>query len=225
MPYLTPDSAPGGTICRTLVIPDDPNWKAIVNGALSELIYAHRFEQFGTATPDEVAAVFQQMFYDYLESECAVSAIYPGEIRTFAFSAVPASWLRCEAQSLLRADYPDLFTAIGTTFGAADGTHFTLPDLRGRFVAGYWSNPPVSGAYNVGVMGGEEGHFLTEAEMPAHTHTEHVQNAAGAAGSGWVQSARTEQGTPRSTGATGGGQAHENRPPFTVLVYAIYTGV
>lgn len=70
MPYLTPNSAPGDTICRTVVIPADVNWIAIVNGALSELIYANRFEQFGTATPDEVADVFRTMFYDYLVSEC-----------------------------------------------------------------------------------------------------------------------------------------------------------
>lgn len=70
MPYLTPDSAPAATVCRTLVIPDDVNWISIVNGALSELIHAYRFEQFGTATPDEVADVFRTMFYDYLVSAC-----------------------------------------------------------------------------------------------------------------------------------------------------------
>lgn len=76
MPYLTPDTAPGDTICKTLVIPNDPFWIAIVNGALSSLIYPFAFEQYGTATPEEVAAVFAQMYDDFALSECAVS-VYP----------------------------------------------------------------------------------------------------------------------------------------------------
>jgi microcystin-dependent protein len=41
-----------------------------------------------------------------------------------------------DGSSLLRASYPDLFGKIGTTYGAVDGTHFTLPNLKdtGRFI-------------------------------------------------------------------------------------------
>lgn len=70
MPYLTPNTAPSETICRTLVIPADINWIVIVNGAVSELIKKHNFEAFGTATPEETAAVFQDMFFAYLDSDC-----------------------------------------------------------------------------------------------------------------------------------------------------------
>lgn len=59
-----------------------------------------------------------------------------GSVFPYAGTAAPSGYLLCFGQSLLRASYPDLFTAIGTTYGAADGTHFTLPDLRGRMVAG-----------------------------------------------------------------------------------------
>lgn len=76
MPYLTPDTAPSGTICKTLVIPDDPFWIAIVNGALSSLVYPFAFEEYGTATPDDVAAVFAQMYDDFVASECVVP-VYP----------------------------------------------------------------------------------------------------------------------------------------------------
>lgn len=55
-----------------------------------------------------------------------------GTVLPFAGTAAPTGWLLCYGQSLLRADYPNLFTAIGTTYGAADGTHFNVPDLRGR---------------------------------------------------------------------------------------------
>lgn len=70
MPYLTPDTAPPDTVCRTLVIPNDKFWLSIVNGALSDLGYSYRYEKFGTATPEETAAVFQAMFEDYLVSAC-----------------------------------------------------------------------------------------------------------------------------------------------------------
>ena len=54
-----------------------------------------------------------------------------GEVRLFAgpTARIPLGWLTCGGASLLRADYPGLFTIIGTTFGAVDGTHFTLPTI------------------------------------------------------------------------------------------------
>ena len=38
--------------------------------------------------------------------------------------------------SVLRADFPDLFAVIGTTFGAVDEAHFNLPDTHHRFLEG-----------------------------------------------------------------------------------------
>jgi microcystin-dependent protein len=55
-----------------------------------------------------------------------------GIVMDYAGSSVPTGWLECDGSSLLRADYAALFTAIGTTWGSVDGTHFTLPDFRGR---------------------------------------------------------------------------------------------
>lgn len=55
-----------------------------------------------------------------------------GVINPFAGTVAPSNWLLCDGASLLRTDYPRLFAVIGTTFGAADGTHFNVPDLRSR---------------------------------------------------------------------------------------------
>lgn len=60
------------------------------------------------------------------------AAMPAGSVQTFAGAAAPAGWLLCDGSSQLRATYPALFTAIGTTYGSVDGTHFTLPDMRGR---------------------------------------------------------------------------------------------
>lgn len=46
----------------------------------------------------------------------------------------PAGTLFCDGSSLLRTTYATLFAAIGTAFGTADGTHFNIPDHRGRFI-------------------------------------------------------------------------------------------
>lgn len=49
---------------------------------------------------------------------------------------VPFGTLLCDGASLLRVDYEGLYDSIGTRWGAADGTHFNLPDLRGRVPRG-----------------------------------------------------------------------------------------
>jgi len=54
----------------------------------------------------------------------------------FAGSASPTGWLICDGSSLLRATYPALFAAIGSNFGSVDGTHFNVPDMRGRIPVG-----------------------------------------------------------------------------------------
>lgn len=59
-----------------------------------------------------------------------------GSILAFGGTTLPSRWLWCDGTSYLRADYPYLFTAIGTAYGAADATHFNVPDLRGRFLRG-----------------------------------------------------------------------------------------
>lgn len=55
----------------------------------------------------------------------------PGVMFRFAGSVCPSGFLFCDGSSLLRTDYPALFAAIGTTYGAADATHFYLPDNQG----------------------------------------------------------------------------------------------
>lgn len=60
-----------------------------------------------------------------------------GDIKTTARSTAPALWLLCFGQAVSRTTYSALFSAIGTTYGAGDGsTTFNLPDIRGRVVAG-----------------------------------------------------------------------------------------
>ena len=62
-----------------------------------------------------------------------------GEVRAYAGLAVtvPAGWMLCYGQAISRAAYAALFTVLGTTWGAGDGsTTFNLPDFRGRALFG-----------------------------------------------------------------------------------------
>lgn len=64
-----------------------------------------------------------------------------GSVNTFAGSSAPSGWLLCDGQLVSRTTYASLFTVIGTTYGAGDGsTTFALPNLKGRVVVGYDSS-------------------------------------------------------------------------------------
>jgi len=62
----------------------------------------------------------------------------PGGIMYFAMSTPPTGWLKANGATISRTTYSALFAAIGTTYGAGDGsTTFKLPDLRGEFLRGW----------------------------------------------------------------------------------------
>jgi microcystin-dependent protein len=62
-----------------------------------------------------------------------------GDIITRPTSTVPEGYLECDGSSLVRATYPALFAVLSDDYGAADGTHFNVPDYRGEFLRG-WSH-------------------------------------------------------------------------------------
>jgi microcystin-dependent protein len=66
----------------------------------------------------------------------AAGGVPVGSVVLWPAAAPPTDWLTCDGASLLRSGYPDLFAVIGTTYGAADATHFSLPDYRGRVPVG-----------------------------------------------------------------------------------------
>ncbi|MGY0794330.1 phage tail protein [Azospirillum argentinense] len=79
-----------------------------------------------------------------------------GQIAYFAMAAAPAGWLKANGALVSRTTYADLFAAIGTTFGAGDGsTTFKLPDLRGEFVRGWDDERYVDGGRAFGSAQGD----------------------------------------------------------------------
>ena len=69
------------------------------------------------------------------------SGVPVGTVEYFALTTPPSGYLKADGAAVGRETYPDLFAAIGTTFGEGDGqTTFNLPDLIDRFAQG--SNVP-----------------------------------------------------------------------------------
>ena len=68
-------------------------------------------------------------------NEKIMKAVPSGVILYSASITVPDGWLLCNGAAVQRVEYPDLFAAIGTTYGAGNGeTTFNLPDIRGEFI-------------------------------------------------------------------------------------------
>lgn len=72
-------------------------------------------------------------------SSLAPTSVPTGTVIPYtANAAVPSGFLTCDGSAVLRSTYAGLFTLIGITFGAGNGTTtFNLPDLRGQFIRGY----------------------------------------------------------------------------------------
>ena len=61
-----------------------------------------------------------------------------GAVEYFARAIAPEGWLKADGSAVLRTRYANLFAAIGTLYGAGDGsTTFNVPDLRGEFIRGF----------------------------------------------------------------------------------------
>lgn len=114
--------------------------------------------------------------------------------------------------------------AIPSGWALCDGTKGT-PNLRDRFIVG------AGGEYAVGVTGGSKSHQLSITEMPSHNHemetpegiwyfgAYHMNVSAGGYDGNWA----FRESNP-VTRFTGGGQPHENRPPYYALCFIMKVG-
>lgn len=174
----------------------------------------------GTGTPD--STVFLRG--DGVWASPSATGIPPGVMTEYAAGAAPAGWVLCDGASYVRtAPYDALFAIIGTTYGSADGSHFNVPDLRGRVPVGKGSNATVS------ALGNNDG--VAEANRrPKHRHTAHSHTFTtynGGAGSSGARSdaASTTPFNSGSTSSVDGGSGNVNdsldAPAYIVLNYII----
>lgn len=136
----------------------------------------------------------------------------PGAVMAFAMNAAPAGWMECNGSAISRTLYADLFAAIGTTFGAGDGSStFNLPNLRGEFIRG-WDN-------GRGVDAGRTFGSTQADELKSHTHSFSPNPVTGRGGAFTAgPGSQPLSGETPSIGATGGA---ETRPRNIAMMYCI----
>lgn len=161
---------------------------------------------------------------------------YIGVIKMFIGDWAPQDWLICQGQELQISQYQALYALIGNRYGGDGIRTFKLPDLRSRFPIGMGQGPGLS-PRNLGASGGVENVTLNANEIPQHNHSLNGINGSGdstlikdnyltnSIGNNFygVKSA-TEKTIPMnaaSIGFTGGGQAHNNMPPFITVNFII----
>lgn len=147
-----------------------------------------------------------------------------GELRMMSFGFAPRYWAQCNGQLLPIPQNQELFSLLGVMYGGDGKSTFGLPDLRGRAPIHFHPR------YPQGLKMGQEFHTLTEAEIPRHNHFINASKRPGSqpqpAMLAQTQNVyRTaDEPTPLHEDTllpTGGGEAHENRPPFQVTNWCI----
>jgi len=157
--------------------------------------------------------------------------------------SIPDNYMKPRGQAISRITYAALFALWGTTFGAGNGsTTFNLPGIVGRTIVAVDPNDPAFDT--VGDFGGEKTVTLSTATMPNHSHGGGVADGginalmsrnlasdnsapsgAVARGDGATAGVRGINGSGHGHGlsinAEGGGQPHNNMPPYYVAEYLI----
>lgn len=151
-----------------------------------------------------------------------------GSVFQYAGVTPPQGYLICDGASVLRATYAKLYTAVGNSYGTADGTHFNIPDMRGKFargVANGTANDPDRLTRTASAAGGNTGDNVGSVQADGfldHTHSETIYNHLGLNGpfiegnngSGGVFSGNT-------TGGATSGVAGDTRPKNVYFNYII----
>ena len=149
-----------------------------------------------------------------------------GAVLHFAMAVAPSGWKICNGAAVSRVTYAALFAALGTLYGAGDGsTTFNLPDLRGEFVRGADSGRGV----DVGrVLGSSQGgqNELHSHEIGSGTGSKLRSSAPGGTGGGdgaifLFGNSGSQYIYPMYVWDSGGGEA---RPRNVALLPCISTG-
>jgi phage-related tail fiber protein len=166
-------------------------------------------------------------------------AVPSGSLIAMARNTAPTGWLKANGAAVSRTTYADLFAAIGTTFGAGNGsTTFNLPDLRGEFVRGWDDARGVDTGRVFGSAQGEaiQSHSHTASSNTTGAHTHSITNGNTGSGSPGTATAATQGPTSGAvtsgyTAASNGNHSHtitvnaaggpETRPRNIAMLYCI----
>lgn len=164
-----------------------------------------------------------------------------GEIRLFAGNYAPQGWLLCQGQLIGISDNETLFTLLGTTYGGDGQSTFGLPNLQGTLPIGQGQGLGLTNRI-IGQQLGSEDVTLTQAQIPAHSHTVFatsetattvtpgpgvmlatVPNTQGFYDSGTANPPTKAAFSSKAVGVVGNNQPHSNHMPTASINYIIAT--
>lgn len=173
----------------------------------------------------------------------AITGDAPGIVKMWSgrLDKIPSDYKLCDGSVLSINDYPVLFENIGVSFGGNGTNNFALPDVRGRFIVGYSSANSDYNAVSKDNIGGVDKVTLTTEQIPEHNHVKNPLFNKLSAKAGDIDDQSTPGSIDQENAAreynvgsmsedrwldatiqkVGGGQPHENRPPYFVLAYVI----
>lgn len=137
-----------------------------------------------------------------------------GIIKYFANSTAPVGYLKANGAAVSRTTYGSLFTAIGTLYGAGDGsTTFNLPDLRGEFPRGFDDGRGVDSGRAIGTTQAEDFKSHSHSQTTSGVNNYNAGYGLVGGGSTWYTGPN-----PFNSGSTGG---TETRPRNIALLACI----
>jgi len=229
-PFTTGDIPSGAMTSYRLTFVNELWMLEAIMSALTLMVDVDNWNDVGPTTPDDAAILAIEMVEAFNPMIVTIGVILP-----FGGDVLPDGALWCDGASYLRDDYLPLFYVIGTTFGAVDGTHFNVPDMRRNVPIG----AAPSGAapnYTIGDQVGEADHTLIVSEMPSHSHADighaHADIPAlpnittigpGAPQPTAIPGVGTTGAGFANLANTGGGNPHNNVQPSLAVNYIICT--
>lgn len=199
----------GVNVIRALSI--DSALLPFVGDAISALANGLQWVEIGGSVDDIVQACASAVDSWY-------APMMIGQV-SFFLGALPDGWLALDGETYSGDDYPELMGLLDSQFVDGGQNEFTLPNIGGLF--------PLfaDGSFLLGDTGGLGAVALSVDELPSHNHT-YIQPIANidleAPGVPDILAAGVGPGT--TTGNTGGGESHENLPPYFVMVAGIFSG-
>lgn len=161
---------------------------------------------------------------------------FAGEVRVFAGASAPVGFLECDGRPVSITDFPQLYNAIGTTHGDGSknadgtasgfsGTHFNLPDYRGRFLRGVDGLAGRDGdkagrlAPNAGGLSGNNVGSVQGDQFGSHSHrVKNADTVVGGPGTNGYIAGSTFNSWQANAEASGGS---ETRPKNANVLYCI----
>jgi hypothetical protein len=168
-----------------------------------------------------------------------------GEVFMTGAATCPSGAIEADGSSKLRTggtgcgggSCANLFAVYSTTWGSADGTHFNIPDIRGKFVRGYdhaAGNDPDRASRTACVTGGATGDNIGSCQTDAfqdHAHLDALDTGANLNSWGFDGSWSTVTGSSSVTSAAqhsslassiaGQRTSTETRPKNVSMLYCV----